>query len=219
MAIEVGRDVHAVANSFGELDLSTELTDLPISETSSGIAQLDTGYKTSKSGEKILYLGNAHGLLIPFLSHAIMAGRIEAPLSIVNADYHADIAEYTPQTSSHTASWQRLGVNLGLWRASDSLNWRPTHSTATPLQSFAPDRYITEVTSDHVLARGQFDVVSLDLDFFMKSPPDLERDLAIILKIIEVSPVTMMFSSSGWTDAADSELITRVARTVWDKFQ
>jgi hypothetical protein len=64
--------------------------------------------------------------------------------------------------------------------------------------------------------------VSLDLDYFIKAAQveeALRGDFAIIEGLVSASPVTMMFSSSGWTSPEDREVIRKISQKIWSRFQ
>ena len=113
-----------------------------------------------------IFYDDSHGLIFPMLEQAKHSGILTVPVdSILNADYHSDIAEYSPQTYSHTASWERYGVGQGFWDRASSYNLRPSNSTAGPYPSIHVWSNEVDISEAQTLSPQ---VLSVDLDFFKK---------------------------------------------------
>ena len=172
---------------------------------------------------KILMYGNQHGLIFPFLQHAVERGIVEMPISqVLNIDEHADIAPYTKHFTCHTASWQRYGIDYGFWKTGNSYNWQPERSTATPREDFSPDSYIRSIEADEIDGLSP-DVVSIDLDFFNNISPDTDEYQEYIEKIrglVKRSKCVFVFSSSGWTrfETLSPNTMQRIVKEIQDAF-
>jgi hypothetical protein len=163
---------------------------------------------------RAIYFGNEHGLLIPFLADAVSRELIQVPVRVTNFDYHADIDTYNSETLDHTASWQRLGCNLGLWRPESCLNVRPSSSSATPRPDLYPIGVISDIVADDLIGFKPSELVSVDLDYFNDTIPSKENTEQI-RRSLNQAQVAMIFSSSGWTAGyQSSENLRKACRLI-----
>ncbi len=164
--------------------------------------KLETAYLEKPEQKRLLFYGDGHGLIFPFLNEAVKKKLVSLPLrQVLNLDYHADISTYTEHVVSHTASWQRYGVDRGFWDRTRSYNWQPDHSTATPRCDFSPEQFIQSVDTEQVNGLEP-DLLSIDIDFFCdlnQSNPKFSEYLDALKEIISRSKCVFVFSSSGWT--------------------
>jgi len=164
--------------------------------------ELETAYLDDVEQKRLLFYGDGHGLLFPFLNKAVKKGIVQLPLrQVLNLDFHADIATYTQHFVSHTASWQRYGVDKGFWGNSSSYNWQPEHSTAKPRRDFTPEQFRQSVSAEQA-ADLALDLLSIDIDFFNDldpKNPKFSEYLETLKQIISKSKCVFVFSSSGWT--------------------
>lgn len=162
-------------------------TDLHILETSELVRE-----------GRILMYGNSHGLIFSFLKRAIDKGIIELPIkSILNVDYHADVATYNESDENHYASWQRYGVDKGLWSKDDSYSWQPD-SSELPHSCDDPTPFIRSVNMNEAENLSP-DVLSIDLDFFdFAEPenPEFSKFISVLNKLVKCAKCVFIFSSS-----------------------
>lgn len=180
--------------------------------------ELETAYFVSKDGKKLLYYGNAHGSIFPFLEDAVTKGIIGTlPLrQVLNVDFHADVATYSEHTTCHTASWQKFGVEKGFWSESNSYNWQPEHSTAT-----RPKMYTTAIETDRVLELSP-QLLSIDLDFFNDlslEDPKFSKYLDILKVLVKRADCVSVFSSSGWTlEKLTQKVVEKIIQEIQNTF-
>lgn len=164
---------------------------------SGGTVEIEETTLTDR-GRAIFY-GDSHGLIFPMLEQARQAGILSLPVgSILNADYHADIAVYNSGTYVHTTSWERYGVDQGLWDSANAYNFRPSSSTGEPYPAL--HAYTNEVTIDEV-ANLSPQVLSVDLDFFKRmrrGTDEYTEHLAVLKAIARNARIVMVFSSAEW---------------------
>jgi hypothetical protein len=155
-----------------------------------------------------VYFADSHAMIFQMLGLSVKSGRVDLPINcIINFDYHSDIAQYNEDlTTLHENSWQRAGVDKGLWKKQQSYNVRPVNSSAKPLNEFNPDKYILDVSLDKVKDLHS-DVLSIDLDYFNNMEMESEEykeTLRVICTLAQYSKVIAFFSSSAWTRTLDS---------------
>ncbi len=210
---ELAVELQKLADRFPITPRQLSQGELPKIEPQERVGpKLETAYLEDPEQKRLLFYGDGHGLIFPFLNEAVKRGLVQLPLrQVLNLDYHADIATYTEHTVSHTASWQRYGVDRGFWDRSGSYSWQPKHSTATPRRDFTPEQFIQSVGTEQS-ANLEPDLLSIDIDFFNKldpNDPKFSEYLEVLKNIIRKSKCVFVFSSSGWTGGKISPDILR----------
>lgn len=188
----------------------------------SELSKLEDAYLEDVKQKRLLFYGDTHGLLFPFLNEAVKKGVVQLPLrQVLNLDFHADIATYAHHTTIHAASWQRYGVDRGFWNSSDSYNWQPEHSPFKPLEQFTPKQFIRSINADEASAL-QPDLLSVDLDFFNNlnpNDPKFSKYLETLKQLISKSKCIFVFSSSGFTkDKITPETLRQVIENIQNTF-
>lgn len=145
------------------------------------------------------FSGDDHGLIFPMLEKARQLKILALPIGkILNTDYHADIGGYSYDTQPHTASWERFGVDKGLWNRNDAFNFQPANSTER-LYPGLPD-YSNEIDMNTAESISP-DVSSNDLDFFNRmkmGTKEYDKNLGVLKTIARGASVVMIFSSADW---------------------
>lgn len=223
-SLEVAVELQKLAERFPITPRQLAQDEFPEIESQErfGGPKLETAYLEDSEGKRLLFYGDGHGLIFPFLNEAVKRGVVQLPLrQVLNLDYHADIATYTEHTVCHTASWQRYGVDKGFWSSSGSYNWQPKHSTAVPRRDFNPEQFIKSIGADQS-AVLEPDLLSIDIDFFNNldpKSPEFSEYLNILKDIIRKSKCIFVFSSSGFTDGkVKPETLRNVVEEIQNTF-
>lgn len=180
---------------------------------------LETAELIDNTKNRALIYGDAHGLIFPFIQRAVEKGMLKVPVgTVVNIDEHADIDSYNDTTLSHTASWQRYGVEQGFWSGINSHNWQPDHSDAT-----RPTQYSMWLRDSDNMENLNPDILSIDLDFFNNVHQDSDKFNEYIEKLkglVSRAKCVFVFSSSGWTkfETLSPETMQKIVQEIQDTF-
>ncbi len=201
------------------------LGELPkVFHLESGRNKIETSFyfnERSDNSKRGICYGNDHGLIFPFLAMAVRRGVCNIPVeSIVNFDYHADIAPYDENAIAFTANWQRLGVDQQFWTAGNSFNIQPDDSEAPANKNWFPQNYIKSVKAEDV-TRLRPTVLSIDLDFYRGM--SIEKTIFytdILAGLAKKAALVCIFASPEWWNAKDmdGELFLNTIASIHNSF-
>lgn len=166
---------------------------------------------------RIIMTGNSHKLIFPMLNLARNRGMANIPITepIINIDYHADIDDYDKNIVAHEASWQKAGVDKGIFSPLLSYNYRPPQARSGPYKNIA--LYTSELPN---LTDRSFGIVSIDLDFLKAGESHCSEFMPELLRIVGGSSVTMLFSSSQWWGIEDNaDLVRTTIQSIYESFR
>lgn len=115
-----------------------------------------------KLSGKIFMMGNEHEEIVPFLELAIINRWIFPPIKIGSYDFHYDTSQYN-DIDSLSPSWQRYGIDLGLWTNQSSHTIVPAYPANT-------STFFVEHEAINESEIPQLDVASLETDYFNYVP-------------------------------------------------
>ncbi len=193
-------ELSEVASKVEWCPRNLSLGDMPqFIQSSTGWVELEET-KLVKNG-RAFYSGDSHGLIFPMLDLSRKEGLIVLPVDggIVNVDYHVDVAEYTSQTSNHSATWERFGVVKGFWSRKNAYNFRPHNSGFSHLVPIIPN--FSNPIDVHKARSIVPEVLSVDLDFFNDlkvGNSDYQEYLDVVKNMAKAASLVMVFSSSAF---------------------